>query len=851
MSMRMLIDARHPEETRVAVVKGNRIEEFDFESSEHKQLKGNIYLAKVTRVEPSLQAAFIDYGGNRHGFLAFSEIHPDYYQIPKADRDALLREEAEHAAEEERLRTAEYDAEDRKASKRSKKDSAEETEAVDENGGDVGDIADIEAVAEESAEAGTGSNRSPVDESAADELRKRRQNLRRRYKIQDVIQRRQVLLVQVVKEERSNKGAALTTYLSLAGRYCVLMPNTSHGGGISRKISDGADRKRLKSIMSDLNLPSVMGLIVRTAGLSRTKVEIKRDFDYLARLWDEIRERTLNSSAPALIYRDSDLIKRAIRDLYHREIDEVLVEGEEGYKAARGFMKLLMPSHVRRVKQHAESTPLFQRHGVEDQLSAMYHPVVQLSSGGYLVINPTEALVSIDINSGRSTREHNIEQTAFATNLEAASEIARQLRLRDMAGLVVIDFIDMEQSSHVRKVEKAMKDALKNDRARIQVGRISSFGLMEMSRQRLRTGVLEASTKPCAHCEGTGLMRTAASAGLSALRMIEDEAARGRGDKIVLRAGREAAIYLLNKKRVELGEIEQRYGVSIEVLIDESLEGARMSVESSGPRPVAPQRLEAPPAQLEDDEDEEEEEEEEIEAALVGVDEEAEELPPRAPRHREREEEGEGPRRRRRRRRGGRGRGRREQGDMPASGEPSAQGEPSAEGETQAAAVPVEEPQEEFAAEAEATPRPKRRRGGRKASGSDVEPDSSPMVERPVAQEPPVADVEAPQEPFEEPTPVAADPDAPRARRRPRARKEAAATVAAPAEKASEPTKPARRRRSKASSEESEPAPTEPAPAGRKPASATKPVPKPDNDPALAEDDQGERRSGWWQRTFG
>ncbi len=848
MSMRMLIDARHPEETRVAVVKGNRIEEFDFESSEHKQLKGNIYLAKVTRVEPSLQAAFIDYGGNRHGFLAFSEIHPDYYQIPKADRDALLREEAEHAAEEERLRTAEYDAEDRKASKRSKKeiDEPEGDENPGDNGGENG--GDLEAASEEHAEAGTGSARSPVDESAADELRKRRQNLRRRYKIQDVIQRRQVLLVQVVKEERSNKGAALTTYLSLAGRYCVLMPNTSHGGGISRKISDGADRKRLKSIMADLNLPSVMGLIVRTAGLSRTKVEIKRDFDYLARLWDEIRERTLSSSAPALIYRDSDLIKRAIRDLYHREIDEVLVEGEEGYKAARGFMKLLMPSHVRRVKQHVESTPLFQRHGVEDQLSAMYHPVVQLSSGGYLVINPTEALVSIDINSGRSTREHNIEQTAFATNLEAANEIARQLRLRDMAGLVVIDFIDMEQSSHVRKVEKAMKDALRNDRARIQVGRISSFGLMEMSRQRLRTGVLEASTRPCAHCEGTGLMRTAASAGLSALRMIEDEAARGRGEKIVLRAGREAAIYLLNKKRHELGEIEERYGVSIEVLIDESLEGARMSVESSGPRPVAPQRLEAPAAPVEDDVGEDEEdEEEEIEAAAVGGNEEDEELPPRAPRHRDREEEGEGPRRRRRRRRGGRGRGRREHGDMPASGDQSA------EGETEAPALPVDEPREDFVTETEteAKPRPKRRRGGRKAATeAEVEPDSSPMVERPIAEEPPVADVEAAQEPFEEPAPVAADPDAPRARRRPRARKEAAATATAPAERASEPAKPARKRRSKADSEPEATSP-EPVAAAGKTAAKAKSMPKPDNDPALADGDQGERRSGWWQRTFG
>jgi len=402
MSMRMLIDARHPEETRVAVVKGNRIEEFDFESAEHKQLKGNIYLAKVTRVEPSLQAAFIDYGGNRHGFLAFSEIHPDYYQIPKADREALLREEAEHAAEEERLRSAELDASDA--------DVVENEAAAEDEEGEVA----VATATATTTETGSGASRSSVDESAADELRKKRQNLRRRYKIQDVIQRRQVLLVQVVKEERGNKGAALTTYLSLAGRYCVLMPNTSHGGGISRKISNGADRKRLKSIMSDLKLPQTMGLIVRTAGLSRTKVEIKRDFDYLARLWDEIRERTLGSQAPALIYRDSDLIKRAIRDLYHREIDEVIVEGEEGYKQARGFMKLLMPSHVKRVKLHSETTPLFQRYGVEDQLSAMYQPVVQLKSGGYLVINPTEALVSIDINSGRSTREHNRPPAAAA-----------------------------------------------------------------------------------------------------------------------------------------------------------------------------------------------------------------------------------------------------------------------------------------------------------------------------------------------------------------------------------------------------------------------------------------------------
>ena len=528
MTMRMLIDARHQEETRVAVLKGNRIEEFDFESAEHKQLKGNIYLAKVTRVEPSLQAAFVDYGGNRHGFLAFSEIHPDYYQIPREDREALLREEAEHAAEEERLRAAEYDRDDYDGDYVEAEEEPIEAEIltaddegeVGEAGEDEGD--DTPPPAPEEAE-------SASEESAAETLRRKRQNLRRRYKIQDVIRRRQVLLVQVVKEERGNKGAALTTYLSLAGRYCVLMPNTSHGGGISRKISNGADRKRLKQIMADLALPSTMGCIVRTAGLSRTKIEIKRDFDYLARLWDEIRERTLKSEAPALIYQDSDLIKRAIRDIYNQDIDEVIVEGADGYRDARQFMKLLMPSHVKKVKEYIDPVPLFQRFGAEDQLSAMYQPLVQLKSGGYVVINPTEALVSIDINSGRSTREHNIEQTAFSTNIEAAHEIARQLRLRDMAGLVVIDFIDMEFNGHIRKVEKAMKDALKNDRARIQVGRISSFGLMEMSRQRLRTGVLEASTRPCPHCDGSGLMRTASSAGLSALRMLEDEAGRGRG----------------------------------------------------------------------------------------------------------------------------------------------------------------------------------------------------------------------------------------------------------------------------------------------------------------------------------
>jgi len=677
MTMRMLIDARHREETRVAVVNGHRIEEFDFESAERKQLKGNIYLAKVTRVEPSLQAAFVDYGGNRHGFLAFSEIHPDYYQIPKEDRDALLAEEAAHAAEEERLRGSDHDDDDQDEDDHHD-DVIERTDVHDDDEDDDALGEDGEPVAKrQPLEGGAG------DDHAVDNLREKRTNLRHRYKIQDVIRRRQVLLVQVVKEERGNKGAALTTYLSLAGRYCVLMPNTSHGGGISRKISNGADRKRLKSIMADLALPSTMGCIVRTAGLQRTRNEIKRDFDYLARLWDEIRENTLKSAAPALVYGDSDLIKRAIRDIYNREIEEVIVEGEEGYRQARQYMKLLSPAAAKKVKLYIDTVPLFQRGGVEEQLSAMYNPVVQLKSGGYLVINPTEALVSIDINSGRSTREHNIEQTALMTNLEAAHEIARQLRLRDMAGLVVIDFIDMESNGNNRKVERAMKEALKNDRARIQVGRISSFGLFEMSRQRIRTGVLEASTRTCPHCDGTGLVRTASSAGLSALRMLEDEAARGRGSQLVLRASQEAAFYVLNRKRHELAEIEERYGVLIEICPDGQLEGARMAVESHGPPPAHPPRIPVLPPMEYEEEDDDIEEEEEIEEELPEI----EEVEPREdrPRREGREDRGErngegGGRKRRRRRRGGR----REEGDTDASTD-----QPAGEGETTDADVLV------------------------------------------------------------------------------------------------------------------------------------------------------------------
>ena len=879
MTMRMLIDARHREETRVAVVKGNRIEEFDFESAEHKQLKGNIYLAKVTRVEPSLQAAFVDYGGNRHGFLAFSEIHPDYYQIPREDREALLREERAHAEEEAALRA---EVEDEEFEGATGDEGVEVVEAThhhdDEEGG--------EPSAETAENDDKPGRRKRGGDDAADELRRKRMALRRRYKIQDVIKRRQVLLVQVVKEERGNKGAALTTYLSLAGRYCVLMPNTSHGGGISRKISNAADRKRLKSIIAEMALPASMGCIVRTAGLQRTKPEIKRDFDYLARLWDEIREKTLKSAAPALIHNDSDLIKRAIRDIYNKDIDEVIVEGEEGYRAAKDFMKLLMPSHARRVKPYADAVSLFQRASVEDQLAAMYNPVVQLKSGGYLVINPTEALVSIDINSGRSTREHGIEQTAVATNLEAAREIARQLRLRDMAGLVVIDFIDMELNSNIRKVEKAMKEALKDDRARIQVGRISGFGLMEMSRQRLRTGVLEASTRQCPHCEGTGLVRTASSAGLSALRMLEEEAARGRGNLVTLRASQEAAFYVLNNKRRELDEIEQRYGVRIAILPDGEVEGARMSVEASGPRPERVVSY-APLVEQDDDldivEELEEEEIEEVEAA-AGREERGE---------RGEEREGGRRRRRRRRRRGG------PREDTHADGEVQVE---AGEDEADTAGEEGEAEAEEPAVDAMEGEEGARRRGRRGRRGGRRRREAAEGVSEEIAEnveETAEAAEPAPAEPetAEAVVPVAQAEEASKTRRRPRARKaketEAAAEATeVPAEAAAEeaPAKPKRTRRKKADTAEAkaaEPAsemPAKPKRTRRKKVDAATDeaaegaaaptsesvaqvaAAEVDTAPAVeahdagaadtvatldgAEEDTAPRR-GWWQRTFG
>ena len=932
MATRMLIDARHPEETRVAVLKGNRIEEFDFESAEHKQIKGNIYLAKVTRVEPSLQAAFVDFGGNRHGFLAFSEIHPDYYQIPAEDREALLAEEQAAAEEEAKLRAEEddddgpvaddHDDEDEEEAGVEEIDTSEKDDVSTiedghvENGEDEGDDEADDDSDEDGDDNGNGNSRGQrrgrgrgkgrrqqggkrggSRAKEIDEARAKRQALRRRYKIQDVIQRRQVLLVQVAKEERGNKGAALTTYRSLAGRYCVLMPNSSHGGGISRKISNGGDRKRLKSIVSDLNLPRTMGLIVRTAGLSRTKTEIKRDFDYLARLWDEIRERTMASSAPSVIHSDSDLIKRAIRDIYNREIEEVIVEGEAGYKAAKSFMKLLMPSHARRVKSYNDPVPLFQRYGAEDQLSAMYDPMVQLKSGGYLIINPTEALVSIDINSGRSTKEHGIEQTALHTNLEAAKEIARQLRLRDMAGLVVIDFIDMERTGNVRKVERCMKDALKNDRARIQVGRISGFGLMEMSRQRLRTGVLEATTRECPHCDGTGLVRTASSAGLSALRLIEDEAAKGKGTVITLYASTEAAVYLLNAKRGDLAEIEQRYGVTVEVKPEGEDEGAKMRVASSGPKPTETPRFDPI---VDDDEDEEE-----VADSDDGADEDD-------------HDEGGSRGKRRRRRRGGRNQGRgRQNGD-------SDQDDASQEDEDDSDS---EETSDNNGEDGDAKPRRRRgRRGGRgrnrkRQDHGEVASESS----QDAAQDEQASGEEAalPQADAEAPDAVDAQQDGVKPKPKRTRRKKPAAVAADAADKsgaaqdeeASAPAadtaedepkpKPKRTRRKKADTAEAEtPKGDEAAPASAEETSETQEKPKPKrtrrkkveepaeekasaeqadapsggdkpvisevltgDDTPLADKpgeadgkgestgdeggDDGSPRRGWWQRTFG
>jgi len=669
MAVRMLIDAAHPEETRVVVLDGNRLEEFDVETASRRPLKGNIYLAKVTRVEPSLQAAFVEYGGNRHGFIPFAEIHPDYYQIPIADRQALLaaqaaadeseddedeqerQDEKDRQAEEARIEAAEAAGQGDAASLEAPNGEpvperadfvglATASEPIVPAPGEIGAETDAAAPAaiaspeepavpappvgsdsvigtpaadqqqavvssdaptvETSASEAMTEVAAPTEvesvggEDATEEVRRPRTRHIRSYRIQEVIKRRQILLVQVVKEERGTKGAALTTYISLAGRYCVLMPNSPRGGGVSRKIANPGDRKRLKSIAGDLDVPEGMGVIVRTAGLNRSKPEIKRDYEYLLRLWDSIRELTLRSTAPALVYEEANLIKRTIRDLFHGEIDEILVEGEQGYHFARDFMATLMPSHVGRVKHYTERVPLLQRYQTEQQLDGIHLPQVQLKSGGTIVFGQTEALVAIDVNSGRATRERNIEETATKTNLEAAEEIARQLRLRDLAGLIVIDFIDMEDGSNNRAVERKLKECLKADRARIQVGRISPFGLLEMSRQRLRQSLQEASTNKCPHCQGTGLIRSTDQSALVALRAIEDEAAKDRASEITVAVAPAVALYLLNQKRGELVRIEQAHGMSINVSTDEKLIPPEVKIERSRPRLPGQQPAAAP-----------------------------------------------------------------------------------------------------------------------------------------------------------------------------------------------------------------------------------------------------------------
>jgi ribonuclease E len=827
MSKTMLIDAAHPEETRVVVLAGNQIDDFDFESASKKQIRGNIYLAKVTRVEPSLQAGFVEYGGNRHGFLAFGEIHPDYYQIPAADREALLAEEAEQAALDE------------------------------ESDGD-------------------------------DEQVRARRAAQRRYKIQEVIRRRQIMLVQAVKEERGNKGAALTTYLSLAGRYCVLMPNTPRGGGISRKITAVGDRKRLKSVIAELEVPKGMGLIIRTAGAKRTKTEIKRDYEYLLRLWDDIRERTMKSIAPSLIHEEDNLVKRAVRDLYDKDVDAILVEGEEAYLEAKDFMKMLMPSHVRKVQQYKAATPLFSRMKVESQLESIHSPIVQLRSGGYIVINQTEALVAIDVNSGRSTRERSIESTALKTNLEAAEEAARQMRLRDLAGLVVVDFIDMEENRNDRAVEKRMKDALRFDRARVQMGRISGFGLLEISRQRRRTGVLEGSSHICPTCDGTGRVRSPESASLQALRSVEAAVANRKDCEIALHADIATALYLLNEKRNHLTRLVHERGLVVRVFADSDMTPGqyRFEIVELGEELLeddfVPVYLKIDDPIDEDDEIiEDDDEEDQAEAESDGDDE------GRVDAMEGQNGEGarEGGKRRRRRRRGGR-RDETAEGEttIARNGEGDAGEAPESSGAEESEGDDEAGPEGETPAEAQARRRRRRgRRGGRRRREGEAirlgQTDGPPQGES-VGSASEIAGMETihvdgglaeaaaddlTAVPVIEPLPVS---EAPAKRKRP-SRKKATADEAevetkdevaeapaalepvaeiaeAPAKKASAKKAPAKRgaRAGKAASKSIEESPVpdlEAAPVTRE-ATADTPEPAVDAPPAAP------RKSGWWSR---
>ncbi len=971
MADKMLIDAAHPEETRVVVLRGNRVEEFDFESANRKQLRGNIYLAKVTRVEPSLQAAFVEYGGNRHGFLAFSEIHPDYYQIPVADRQALIAEEeraqraadadadnragrrgrgrnrhrgagrrrdvkrseplsedetahesADIAADEAALNeqspaeitatadmpeheqpTAEYDAAEpahEAAETAAGEEIAEVSEASAieeaaeaENGelpeyadqpefgdehAETGDHLPVEAAPDEpAAEAETdrgNSNGNGEDHSedeavelvggadALEEVQERLPRFRRQYKIQEVIKRRQVMLVQVVKEERGSKGAALTTYLSLAGRYSVLMPNTARGGGISRKITSAEDRGRLKEIAQELEVPEGMGVILRTAGASRTKTEVKRDFEYLLRLWETVRDLTLKSTAPKLTYEEGSLVKRSIRDLYNKDIDEIVVAGEEGHKEARDFMRMLMPSHVKHVKLYKDTQPLFTRYGIESQLDAMFSPVVQLRSGGYIVINQAEALVAIDVNSGRATREHHIEDTALKTNCEAAEEIARQLRLRDLAGLIVIDFIDMDETRNNRTVERRMKDALKNDRARIQVGRISHFGLLEMSRQRIRSSVLESSTEKCPICGGTGHVRSVSSVALQLLRAIEETLIKGATHNLIVRTRAEVALYVLNNKRAHLRGLEERFRVTLTVSADPTVTGQQSYIIDRGEQVHSVEAANilaaAARAEMPVEEDVEAEAEPAEETDEIATEDEA------APGAAEAEREG-GPRPRRRRGRGrGRGRGEAREGEQPFTHETVA--EHAVAHEDHDAGSPDEdaagEPAERQGAEGSERPeggrrRRRGRRGGRRnrrRTNGDGEaplqadaqfPDNEPAPEPELEHA--VEDLDRPPTPLEgggarhevhagtDFPPVSeedADAMAPPFDRRP----EAAPANAAPSE--AEPSLEPPRRRSTV---------REPAPFGVEGASPSPTLPPPT--PVVsstAREETGTPKRGWW-----
>ncbi len=836
MAKKMLIDATHSEETRVVVVDGNKVEEFDFETVNKRQLAGNIYLAKVTRVEPSLQAAFVEYGGNRHGFLAFAEIHPDYYQIPVADRQALIEEERAMARAEEEEENRPSRRRSPRPQRKAEVVKTEDPVASGPAGMDVVDLDDddpVEAVAvapeapveaavdhdhshdhdhghshdHDHSEAGENGNdvkpyramdhasetdeeiESIADEDVAEEISAQRRPRARRYKIQEVVKVRQIMLIQVVKEERGNKGAALTTYLSLAGRYCVLMPNTARGGGISRKITQAADRKKLKEIASELLVPEGAGLIVRTAGANRTKPEIKRDYEYLMRLWEQIRELTLKSVAPAKIYEEGDLIKRSIRDLYSNEIDEVLVEGEGGYRTAKDFMRMIMPSHARQVVRYTEPTPLFAKFQVEGYLGGMFNPVVQLKSGGYIVIGVTEALVAIDVNSGRATKEGSIEDTALKTNLEASDEVARQLRLRDLAGLIVIDYIDMEERRNNAAVEKRLKDKLKTDRARIQVGRISGFGLMEMSRQRLRPGMLESTTQPCPHCHGTGLIRSDDSMALTVLRALEEEGTRKRSKEVLLKAPIGIVNYLINQKREHIALIEARYGMSVRIEADPMLVSPDYSIEKFKTAlrvvpdtPVVSGHAGLMGALVEEEEDED------IVEDLVEEEADAAEVPAAAALAPAAEGDGQGgrkKRRRRRRRRGGPREGEAQAGDAGAEGD---DGDDDEGDEAEASAeAPVADAAKEPTAKPKRTRKP---RGGKAEAAVEAALVSEPVVDvasepvaEPVAEETPAPKKRASRTKKAEPEAVEAVDAAPMpAKGRSRAKAAPAAEAAAVAE---------------------------------------------------------------------